>query len=108
MVLRGGLFGFVRRLPGGGDTAAIIVVAAGAAMALMWPLGGIISDIELDLALVGGDPATVSSLDAIAPYTLALSAFASPGASATRAGSTTRWCGLSCPSSRVESTRNGT
>jgi len=75
LVLLGGLFGVVRRLPKGGDAAAIVVVAAGAAMALMWPLGGIISDIELDLALAGGDPATVSSLDAIAPYTLALSAF---------------------------------
>ena len=45
-------------------------------MALMWPLGAVISDLELDLAQAGGDAVTVSVLDAIAPYSLALSAFA--------------------------------
>jgi hypothetical protein len=39
-------------------------------------LGAVISDLELDLAQAGGDAITVSTIDAIAPYSLALSAFA--------------------------------
>jgi hypothetical protein len=41
---------------------------------MIWPLAAILSDIGIDIALAGGDAATVASLDAIAPYSLALSA----------------------------------
>src|SRR5262245_7698610 len=70
----GGLYTAMRR--GADRTLAVAALAAGTAMALIWPLGGIVSDIELDIARAGGDVITVSSLDAIAPYSLALSAFA--------------------------------
>ncbi|HEX7794487.1 MAG TPA: hypothetical protein VF456_09065 [Vicinamibacterales bacterium] len=72
----GGAFSLLRKLEGGSDVLAATALAAGSAMALMWPLGAVISDLELDLAQAGGDAITVSVLDAIAPYSLALSAFA--------------------------------
>lgn len=72
----GGTFPLLRRLERGSDALAATALAAGSAMALMWPLGAVISDLELDLAQAGGDAVTVSVLDAIAPYSLALSAFA--------------------------------
>src|SRR5262245_18198144 len=72
----GGGFSLLRRLVPQSDVLAATVLAAGAAMAMMWPLGAVISDLELDMAQAGGDAITVSVLDAIAPYSLALSAFA--------------------------------
>jgi len=72
----GGGFSLLRRLVPQSDVLAATVLAAGAAMALIWPLGAVISDLELDMAQAGGDAITVSVLDAIAPYSLALSAFA--------------------------------
>src|SRR5262249_42033573 len=76
LIFVGGVFTSLRRLPPNAQTPAAIALVAGTAMALIWPLGAIISDIELDIAQAGGDVTTVSALDAIAPYTLALSAFA--------------------------------
>jgi hypothetical protein len=70
----GALFTGVRRAEGDGGPLAMAAVAAGAAMAMIWPLAAILSDIGIDIALAGGDAATVASLDAIAPYSLALSA----------------------------------
>jgi hypothetical protein len=72
----GGAFSLLRRLLPQSDVLAATALAAGAAMALMWPLGAVISELELDMAQAGGDATTVSVLDAIAPYSLALSAFA--------------------------------
>jgi len=72
----GALAGVWRRVRPNDDTIAMASLAGGAAMALVWPMGAVISDIELDLALSGGDAATVSALDAMAPYTLALGAAA--------------------------------
>jgi hypothetical protein len=72
----GGAFSLLRRLLPQSDVLAATALAAGAAMALMWPLGAVISDLELDMAQAGGDAITISVLDAIAPYSLALSAFA--------------------------------
>jgi len=76
LVFVGAAFSLLRKLEGGSDVIAATALAAGSAMALMWPLGAVISDLELDLAQAGGDAVTVSVLDAIAPYSLALSAFA--------------------------------
>ena len=72
----GGAFSLLRKLEQASDVLAATALGAGSAMALMWPLGAVISDLELDLAQAGGDAITVSVLDAIAPYSLALSAFA--------------------------------
>lgn len=52
----------------------LLIVASAASMAMLWPIGGAISTIALLIAQNGGDAVVVSSLDAIAPYTLALSA----------------------------------
>jgi len=71
----GGLFEPLRRLAAGRDTLPVTALVAGTATALVWALGAVVADIELDLAQAGGDVETVSALDAIAPYTLALSAF---------------------------------
>ena len=97
----GGLVSSLRqRLPDAG-TIRTSVLAAGTAMALVWPMGAILSDIELDIAVAGGDSVVISSLDAVAPYTLALSAAARAvfvGVLAlpliARAGAL-RWCGWS-------------
>jgi hypothetical protein len=70
----GAVFTGVRRAEENGGPLAMAAVAAGAAMAMIWPLAAIISDIGIDIARAGGDVATVASLDAIAPYSLALSA----------------------------------
>ena len=66
----------LRRAGDQNDSDVMIAAAAlsGSAMSLVWPLAGVISTIALDIAVGGGDAATVSGLDAIAPYSLALSA----------------------------------
>lgn len=74
LLFLGGLHAVLRRAEGGSGAFAMASVLSGAAMAMLWPLAGVISDIGIDIARAGGDPATVSSLDAIAPYSLALSA----------------------------------
>ena len=43
-------------------------------MALIWPSAGVIVDLGIDIAGAGGDPVTVWAIDAMAPYSLALSA----------------------------------
>src|SRR5262245_35902963 len=68
----GSLAGTLRQLMPDARTLRTTALVAGTAMAFIWPLGAIVSDIELDLAKSGGDVLTVSALDAIAPYTLAL------------------------------------
>jgi hypothetical protein len=70
----GGLYGVLRRVEGGSATFTLAGVLAGTAMAMVWPWAAIISDIGIDIARGGGDAVTVSALDAIAPYSLALSA----------------------------------
>jgi hypothetical protein len=52
----------------------LLVIAGAAAMAMLWPLGGAVSTIALLIAQGGGDAVVASALDAIAPFTLALSA----------------------------------
>jgi hypothetical protein len=66
--------GLLNRAVAGGTTLAFLVVGAAAAMSMLWPLGGAVSSIALLMAQGGGDPVAMASLDAIAPYTLALSA----------------------------------
>jgi hypothetical protein len=70
----GGLYTVLRRSNGESRSLAVAALAGGIAMAMLWPLGSIMSDIALEIAKGGGDAATVSGLDAIAPFTLALSA----------------------------------
>jgi hypothetical protein len=65
---------FLFRMKKTGLLLPLLIVASASAMAMLWPLGGAISTIALLIARAGGEAAVVSSLDAIAPYTLALSA----------------------------------
>jgi adenosylhomocysteine nucleosidase len=64
----------LRRGPTTGGVFAALATIAGVAIAVIWPIGIVLTDVELDLAQAHGDPAVVSALDALAPYTLALSA----------------------------------
>jgi hypothetical protein len=57
-----------------GPGLPLLVIASASAMAMLWPLGGAVSTIALLIAEAGGEAVVVSSLDAIAPFTLALSA----------------------------------
>jgi hypothetical protein len=65
---------FLMRRRGAGALLPLVILISCATMAPLWPLGGAISTIALNIARAGGDPIVVSSLDAIAPYTLAVSA----------------------------------
>ncbi len=69
----GGLFGVLRRIHGS-SALSIAAVTAGAAVALLWPLSAVLNTIAIDIAQAGGDAVTISALDAIGPYALALSA----------------------------------
>lgn len=70
----GGLYDALRRAEGGGSALTVAAVIAGAVMAIMWPLGCIMTNMGVTIARGGGDAATVWALDGMAPMTLALSA----------------------------------
>jgi hypothetical protein len=70
----GGLAAVAGRAEGAGRVLTLTGVVAGAAMAMLWPLAAVLNDLAIDIARHGGDAATVSALDAVGPYTLALSA----------------------------------
>jgi hypothetical protein len=70
----GGLHGVLRRAEGGSGAFTVAGLLAATAMAMLWPLAAIVSDVGIDIAQAGGDVVTVAALDAIAPYSLALSA----------------------------------
>jgi hypothetical protein len=74
LVFLGGFYSFLRRNEGSAGALAAIAFAAGITMAMVWPLGIVITNVGVEIARGGGDAATVSALDAMAPYTLALSA----------------------------------
>lgn len=68
----GGLFVALRRA--GGEALAVATAAAGTAMAMLWPLGCMLTNLGTTIAQNGGDAATVWALDGLAPLSLALSA----------------------------------
>lgn len=55
-------------------TLATVAGAAGALLALVWPLGAVIHDVALETAASGTDLRILAGWDSIAPFTLALSA----------------------------------
>jgi hypothetical protein len=75
LLFLGGMYSFLRQVEAEANTLSAIALAAGVAMVIIWPLGLVISNIGVEIAREGGDPATVAALDAMPPYTLALSAF---------------------------------
>jgi hypothetical protein len=52
---------------------ATVAVAAGALLALIWPLAGVLHDVALDAAETGADPRILAGWDSVAPYSLAFS-----------------------------------
>ena len=57
-------------------TLATVAVAAGALLALIWPLGGLLHDVALETAAAGTDLRILGGWDAVAPFSLAFSVFA--------------------------------
>jgi len=71
----GAVQGRLRRADPSG-TLATVAVAAGALMALIWPLAGMLHDVALDTARAGADLRILAGWDAVAPFALAFSVFA--------------------------------
>jgi hypothetical protein len=72
LLFLGGLYGILRRAdPGGG--LAMAAAGSGVAMALIWPFGLMLTNISVAIARDGGDVATAWALDAVAPFSRALS-----------------------------------
>ena len=90
LVFLGGLYVVLRRVEG---TAAfsVAVLVAGATLAMIWPLGALLSDLGVVIARSGGDAATIWALDSMGPHTLALSAL--PRSVLLGAGSIVLWRG---------------
>jgi hypothetical protein len=65
----------LRRVDGSG-TLATVAVAAGALLALIWPLAGLLHDVALETAAMGTDLRILAGWDAVAPFSLAFSVFA--------------------------------
>lgn len=52
---------------------ATVATAAGALLALIWPLAGMLHDVALDTASAGADLRILGGWDSVAPYSLAFS-----------------------------------
>jgi hypothetical protein len=52
---------------------ATVAVAAGSVLAIIWPLGGLLHDVALEVADGGTDLRILGGWDAVAPFTLAFS-----------------------------------
>lgn len=52
---------------------ATAAVGAGTLLAVLWPLGGLLHDVALDIANAGTDPRILAGWDSVAPYSLAFS-----------------------------------
>jgi hypothetical protein len=57
-------------------TLGTVALAAGALLALIWPLAGMLHDVALGTADAGADLRILAGWDAVAPYSLAFSVFA--------------------------------
>ena len=76
LLFLGGLFGMLRRAEGGGSgVLSVSALGAGIAMAVIAPMGALISALTPTIGQLGGDAATVKAIDAMTPLALALSAF---------------------------------
>ncbi len=75
LLFLGGLFGVLRRAEGGTGVLTVAALAAGIAVAVTWPFGILIAGLSSSILADGGDVATAWSLDGMAPFSLALSAF---------------------------------
>jgi hypothetical protein len=74
LLFLGGLGPLLRRADGGGALAGA-ASAAGVALAVIGPLGAVLSGLSAPVAALGGDPAVVTELDSITPLALALAGY---------------------------------
>jgi len=58
------------------QTLATVATAAGALLALIWPLAGMLHDVALETGAAGADLRILAGWDAVAPFSLAFSVFA--------------------------------
>jgi hypothetical protein len=65
----------LRRVDASG-VLATVAVAAGTLLAVIWPFAAVLHDVALDTAADGTDVRILAGWDAVAPYSLAFSAFA--------------------------------
>ncbi len=75
LLFLGGLYAVLRRAEGGSGALAVSAFGAGVAMSMIWPIGVLIAEIGTGAAAAGGDIITAVEFDAMAPFSLALSAF---------------------------------
>jgi hypothetical protein len=75
LLFLGGLYAVLRRAEGGSGALAVSAFGAGVAMAMIWPMGLLVAEIGTGVAVAGGDVVTAVEFDAMAPFSLALSAF---------------------------------
>ncbi|MBO9521145.1 MAG: hypothetical protein J7518_06360 [Nocardioidaceae bacterium] len=68
-----GAVGYRMRRADGTGILATVAVAAGTLLTLIWPLGGLLHDIALEVADSGTDPRILGGWDAAAPFSLAFS-----------------------------------
>jgi hypothetical protein len=75
LLFLGGLVAVLRRAEGGGAPLTVAAAAAGVALAVVGPLGAVLSGLSAAVANLGGDPAVVAELDSITPLALALAGY---------------------------------
>jgi hypothetical protein len=68
----GAVYTRLRRVDASG-VLATVGVAAGTLLALIWPMGGFLHDVALDVAAGGTDLRILGGWDSVAPYSLAFS-----------------------------------
>lgn len=73
LIFLGGLYVVLRRIEGTGPLSVAALVA-GAAVAVTWPFGALLSDAGVVIARAGGSAPTIWALDTMGPYSLALTA----------------------------------
>jgi hypothetical protein len=89
LLFLGGLGARLRRVEGGTAPLAGAASAAGVTLAVIGPLGAVLSGLSAPVAALGGDPAVVTELDSITPLALALAGYPTAvllGATATLLG----------------------
>jgi hypothetical protein len=75
LLFLGGLVAVLRRAEGESAPLTVAAAAAGVVIAVVGPLGAVLSGLSAAVANLGGDPAVVAELDSITPLALALAGY---------------------------------
>jgi hypothetical protein len=73
LLFLGGLYTYFDALVEKAQGISMVAVLSGTAFVMIWPMGAIISLLGVNMAEQGGDMITATALDAMPPYSLALS-----------------------------------